>query len=136
MGGKRTNREGWGGEVKGGGKRESQEILSSAYPAFSAQHVEESLVLMVLEEGGRNVLNCLGPSAPRPASHRDPTHGVFCPCPLLQGSGCRVRRGTSAVSKGTGSAQNHKGNKSSRGPLGALSSSLGQARALLLHLTG
>lgn len=72
---------------------------------------------MVLEEFGRNVLlNGWSPSAPRPASYRATTHGAFCLSPLQLSSGCRVRRGTSAVSKGTGSTINHKGNKSSRGP--------------------
>lgn len=81
---------------------------------------------MVLEErGGYVLLNPWSSATPRPASHRAPTHGASCPCPLRLGSGCRVRRGTSAVSRGTGSAKNHKGNKSSRGPwVGPASSSL------------
>lgn len=99
------------------GRETGRTRRSSTHPAFSAKQLKESLVLMVLEEVGRNVLlNCWPPSTPRPASYRATTHGAFCPSPLLLSSGCRVRRGTSAVSKGTGSAINHKGNKSSRGP--------------------
>lgn len=54
------------------------------HPAFSAEKLEESLVLMVLEEVGRNVLlNRWSPSAPRPASYRATTHdGAFCLSPL------------------------------------------------------
>lgn len=86
--------------------RDEGRARNSAHPAFAPKHLKESLVLMVLEEGGGNVLlSCCSSSAPRPGSHRTPTHGAFCPCSLLLDSGCRVRRGTSAVSKGTGSAK-------------------------------
>lgn len=109
----RKRKKWWG---RGGGRR------SPAHQAFSSKHLEESLVLVVLEEGGGYVLlNRWCSPAPRPSSHWAPTHGAFCPRLLWQGSGCRVRRGTSAVSsKGTGSAKNHKGQGKQvlQGPLG------------------
>lgn len=109
----RKRKKWWG---RGGGRR------SPAHQAFSSKHLEESLVLVVLEEGGGYVLlNRWCSSAPRPSSHWAPTHGAFCPRLLWRGSGCRVRRGTSAVSsKGTGSAKNHKGQgkRVLQGPLG------------------
>lgn len=108
------------------GRETGRARRSPAHPAFPTQHLEESLVLMVLEEcGGYVLLNPWSSATPRPASHRAPTHGASCPCPLRPGSGCRVRRGTSAVRRGTGSTKNHKGNKSFRGPwVGPASSSL------------
>lgn len=108
------------------GRESGRARRSPAHPAFPTQHLEESLVLVVLEErGGCVLLNPWSSATPRPASHRAPTHGASCPCLLRLGSGCRVRRGTSAVNRGTGSAKNHKGNKSSRGPwVGLASSSL------------
>lgn len=108
------------------GRETGRARRSPAHPAFPTQHLEESLVLVVLEQcGGYVLLNPWSSATPRPASHRAPTHGASCPCPLQPGSGCRVRRGTSAVRRGTGSTKNHKGNKSSRGLwVGLASSSL------------
>lgn len=76
MGRKRRRGEGWG---RGGAERTRRKgkepgDQAPAHQAFPAEHLKEALVLMVLQEAGRNVLSrsCSGP---RPASHRAPTHG-------------------------------------------------------------
>lgn len=73
------------------GRKTGRARRSSAHPTFPSEHLKDSLVLMVLEEaGGYVLLNHLCSTAPRPASHRAPTHGASCPCCLRVGSGCTV----------------------------------------------